>query len=382
MVLRFCGNLRAVKPSLRCSRERGASAVSGRVNASFRGRSPSLRTGLGLGLLLGVWAGCGSKDERTDEAEGGRQAPASQASASTPADAPAPGDAAAPLDDDALAERYVAIREALDAEPPPSAAVIGTLEADLKEIANTARDMHLRANASLVLGSILEGKGDRTGAIGHYRHAAKLVPDDAGPHMALARGLAAAGDHAAALEAQQQATDRDPDNLENWLALAELSLRAGEKERAGQAYVDYERRRKGLIDGLTLKNKAGEYLVSEDERIACAEALAAASDAGTAVALLYALVNVESAKVRATVATVMGIQRLAGFTDVLKARQTAEVDPDVQEAVQWALGEIARDPIDIEPGPRAALDPEDPRANPKGAPSDAKTPGDGPKPAE
>jgi hypothetical protein len=93
-------------------------------------------------------------------------------------------------------------------------------------------------------------------------------------------------------------------------------------------------------------------------------------------------VNDESAKVRATVATVMGIQRLAGFTDVLKARQTAEVDPDVQEAVQWALGEIARDPIDIEPGPRAALDPEDPRANPKGEPSDAKTPGDGPKPAE
>ena len=48
------------------------------------------------------------------------------------------------------------------------------------------------AELAALLGSILEAKGDRTGAIGHYRHATKLVPDDAGPHMALARGLAGA----------------------------------------------------------------------------------------------------------------------------------------------------------------------------------------------
>jgi tetratricopeptide (TPR) repeat protein len=309
--------------------------------------------------------GCGTASSPAAEDAGKDAAP----KPSVPSKADAPPQ---PLDDDALAERYVAIRAALDADPPPSAAVLAKLQADLKQIANTARDVHLRANASLVLGSILEGQGDRTGAIGHYRHATKLVPDDAGPYMALARGLAGAADYPAALEAQQQATDRDPDNLENWLALGELSLRTGDETRAKQAYVDYERRRKGLIDGLTLKNKAGEYLVSEDERIACAEALAAASDSGTAVALLYALVNDESAKVRATVATVMGIQRLRGFTDVLKERQTAEADPQAREAVQWALGEIARDPVEVEPGPRAALDPSDPRSAPEGATEPAK----------
>ena len=326
-----------------------------------------------IGLLgTGMACGRGSSGEASDRA--GDADP--KAAVSSKAE---PDEAAKPLDDDALADRYIAIREALDREPPPSAAVLGKLEADLKEIANTARDAHLRANASLLLGSILEGKGDRTGAIGHYRHATKLVPDDAGPYMALARGLAASGDYADALKAQEEATVRDPDNLENWLALGELSLRTGDEARAKQAYVDYERRRKGLIDGLTLKNKAGEYLVSEDERIACAEALAAASDAGTAVALLYALVNDDSAKVRATVATVMGIQRLRGSVDVLKSRQTAEADPAAREAVEWALGEIARDPVDIEPGPRAALDPSDPRS--KGADADAPSPGEAPKPA-
>lgn len=341
-------------------RDRGIRAALAAGPIQFFSRSASL-SAVGASLWLGA-VGCGSGD--SSSAAPPPAAPA--ASAPTPT-AKAP----AALDDDALAGRYVAIRERLEGDPAPSSTEQAALQGQLLEISSTARDPHLRANASLLLGSLLEAKGDHTGAIGHYRHAAKLVPEDAGPHMALAAGLAAAGDLPAALAAQQQATELDPDNLENWLALGELSLRTGDKESATLAYVDYERRRKGLIDGLTLKNKAGEYLVSEEERIGCAEALASASDAGTAVALIYALAKDDSAKVRAAVARVMGIQRLRGFQDPLKARVASETDPDAKEAIQWALGEIVRDPVDVEPGPRAALDPSDPRANPGEKPAGA-----------
>jgi tetratricopeptide (TPR) repeat protein len=340
-------------------------------NCGFRAfmTKPIVMLGLGAGWNLGV-TGCDRAGDAPGSASQGEAAPGS----STPAPAPEPPVA---LDDDALAGRYVAIRDRLEGDLAPSATERAALQTQLLEISNSARDPHLRANASLLLGSLLEATGDRTGAVAHYRHAAKLVPEDAGPHMALAAGLAAAGQLPEALAAQQQATALDPDNLENWLALGELSLRTGDRERATAAYVDYERRRKGLIDGLTLTSKTGEYLVSEEERIGCAQALASASDAGTAVALIYALAKDDSAKVRAAVARVMGIQRLRGFVDPLEARVASASDPDAKEAIQWALGEIVRDPIEVEPGPRAALDPSDPRANPNPPPGPAAPEGGG-----
>ena len=110
------------------------------------------------------------------------------------------------------------------------------------------------------------------------------------------------------------------------------------------AYVDYERRRKGLIDGLTLKNKGGEFMVSTEERVGCAEALASATDQGTAIALTYALKSDPEADVRATVASVMGIQRLSVYKPALEAA-LPKAQGEVKEAVAWALSEIDRDPV-------------------------------------
>lgn len=220
-----------------------------------------------------------------------------------------------------------------------------TLQADLQRVSNEASDVHLRANAALLLGVMHEAREERPRAIAYYRHAAKLVPGDAGPHMALAVALAADKEFAEAARVQKTATKLDPDNLENWLALGELLIKSGDQEGGAKAYVDYERRRKGLIDGLTLKRKDGKYLIPVNERVACAEALGSANDEGTALALLYALKSDEDAGVRETVARMMGVQRFEVYKPALEAHLKLEKDESVRTAVAWALTEIGRDPV-------------------------------------
>jgi tetratricopeptide (TPR) repeat protein len=274
------------------------------------------------------------------------------------------------LDDDALAERYLAVRQRLEHDPKLAMGDgFAEVSAQLSEIANAADDPHLRANAALLLGSLYEARGDAKTAAAHYRHAAKLVPDDAGPWMALAVASAAAEDLPAAVQAQARATELDPDNLENWLALGELQIRAGNKEEAAKVYAGYEQRRKGLIDGLTLRHPGGDFMIGEDERVGCAEALASAADAGTAAALVYSIAHDPSPKVREAVARAMGLHRLTGYTETIDAALKAEKVATVTEALTWAKAEIVRDPIDVAPGTRAVLPADDPRhADPKDLP--------------
>ncbi|MCA9710465.1 MAG: HEAT repeat domain-containing protein, partial [Myxococcales bacterium] len=274
----------------------------------------------------------------------------------------APAEPKAPLDDDAAADRYLEIKTKFEADP---AVVQGAewpgVKAGLEEIANGAGAKPMRANAALLLGAMLEVRGEAAAAIGFYEHAATLVPDDAGPFMALAVAHATAGSFGEAVKAQEDAARLDPDNLENWLALGELRMRAGDESGSLQAYLAYEKRRKGIIDGLTLHDDQGTYVVPPAERIGCAEALAAAADQGTAVALIYALRTDPEPTVRAAVAQVMGTHRLELYLPVLQTQATEESDPDAKEAVAWALAQIAQDPVKIEPTERARLAEDDPR---------------------
>lgn len=291
-------------------------------------------------LLIAALAGCrGDRDAQAG--------PEPRSAAETPtADEPP-----AAVDDDARARTYAGIRDRFEREPQ---ALIGPQFADvrasLRGITNDSDDAHLRANAALLLGALHEARKERTQAIDLYRHATKLVPEDAGPHMALALALAAEGQHGEAVAVQEKVTELDPDNLENWLALGEMRIKAGDEEGGAQAYVDYERRRKGLIDGLTL-TKDGNYLISIDERIACAEALASAADVGTAVALLYALETETESRVRQAIVHTMGVQRLEGYKPRLQANLEKEQDTAVREAMAWTLGEIERDPVTAQPSP-------------------------------
>ncbi len=291
---------------------------------------------------------------------------------------PAAGEAAAdtsdaPAGDDALAERYAALRAGFDANPEHYGGAAGSPEfteisSELRTIGNQARDVHMRANAALLLGAMHQERGQWADAAGAYRRASQLVPDDAGPPMVLARALAQTGDYPAAIAAQLQALALDPDNLEQYLTLGELHLRAGDQQAGAKAYADYEVRRRGLIDGLTLR-RDGAYQVGPDDRIACAESLASATDVGTAFALLYALQEEPDAPVRAAIVRAMGVQRLAGYAPRLQARRGVETDPEVQDAITWALAEIARDPVDTKldgppPVPQAAGGTVGPAATP------------------
>jgi tetratricopeptide (TPR) repeat protein len=292
-----------------------------------------------VAVFVGVAPGCRDEKNAHDSPER--------------SDAPPAAESEAAIDDASRARTYQQIRDRFDRDPK---SVVGAdfpqVRGSLMEIANGADDVHLRANASLLLGALHELREERSLAIDLYRHASKLVTDDAGPLMALALALSAGGEHAEAVEVQEKVTQLDPDNLENWLALGQMRIQAGDPEGGAQAYVDYERRRKGLIDGLTL-TKDGNYLVSIDDRIACAEALASAPDLGTAVALLYALESEPEPSVRRAIVRTMGVQRLEGYRHRLESKLEKEQDPDVREALAWALAEIARDPVVAQPPPGA-----------------------------
>jgi tetratricopeptide (TPR) repeat protein len=300
-------------------------------------------------LVAAITFGCG---ERAVE-------PATKAepAATTPS---VPADAA--TDDETRTARLTAIRGGYDADPegyggkPGSAELVAVL-AELRAITNEAQDVHLRANAALLLGAMHQERGQWAEAADAYRRASALVPDDAGPWMALARAEAKRGDRAdLAIAAGEKALALDPDNLENFLVLGELFVKADRKDDATAIYAKYEVRRKGLIDGLTL-TKDGNYLVSIDERIACAEALAAAADMGTAVALMYALDKDPEPRVRAAVASIMGVQRLAGYKEFLVKALAKEQDADVKQEIVAAIAEIERDPVELPRGPAPAADP-------------------------
>mgnify|MGYP002138542613 CR=1 FL=1 len=110
-------------------------------------------------------------------------------------------------------------------------------------------------------------------------------------------------------------------------------------------------RRKGLIDGISLKKADGVFILPAEQRSACARALIPARDNGTAIALLYALSIETEPAVRAALVEAMGTQRLGGYKQALEERLKTETAQEVKEAIVWALAEIQRDPLDTRPGP-------------------------------
>lgn len=265
-----------------------------------------------------------------------------------PAPAPAQGD-------DAMATRYLEIKERFAALGPEDKAGPGRIVAEvgpeLRSIADSARDLHLRANASLLLGTLYEASGDARSAISFYRQVVALLPDDAAPHRVLAVALATDKQYAAALPEQERVVKDDPDDLEAWLLLGELAVKADQKARATEAYAAYEMRRKGLIDGISLKKPDGVFILPAEQRAACARALIPARDNGTAIALLYALSIETEPAVRAAIVEAMGTQRLGGYKQALEEKLKTETAQEVKEAIIWALAEIQRDPLDTRPGP-------------------------------
>lgn len=267
----------------------------------------------------------------------------------TPAVAQAPAkDDAKAVDDDALAERYLELKAAFEADPKGfggGADGLAETSRELRAMSNQAKSVPLQANAAALLAAIHYERGNWADAVGAYRRATQLVPDDPDLRMALVRALAKNGELSAAAEAQIRAVELVPDDLEQYLILGELRLRAGDKDGSTKAYADYEVVRRSLIDGLTLK-RGDAYRVSAEERAACADYLSVAADVGTAFALLYALEHEPEPKVRVAIASAMGMHRFVGYTPRLTERLGTETDPEVKEAITWALAEIARDPID------------------------------------
>jgi tetratricopeptide (TPR) repeat protein len=255
-----------------------------------------------------------------------------------------------PLTKEQAEELYLSSKARIEATANLPDESFAELEADLKRVANEAEDGHLRANASLLLGSLYEQRGDQRSAISFYRQAQELIPEEVGPYIVLALALSKAERWDEAIVAQWIVVEMIPDDLVGWLLLGELHVKAGKLEDAAQVYTAYEQRRKGLLDGLTLK-QGGEYVESEAERAACAEALAPAIDNGTALALMYALDSDPSPVVRVAVATIMGEQRLLGYAKLLATKQASETDVEVKKAIEWAIAEIEREPVETAPGP-------------------------------
>jgi len=182
-----------------------------------------------------------------------------------PIQAPPPktgGKSEAPrVDDDALAGRYQAAKERIagidPVDPMGMRGALNELGPQLREIAESAKAAPLRANASLLLGSLYQSNGDRRSAIAFYRQAGALLPGEIEPVRVLALALGADGQFAEAAALQRRVVEDDADDLAAWLLLGELLVKSGEREQASAAYIAYEIRRKGLIDGLTLRGEEG-----------------------------------------------------------------------------------------------------------------------------
>jgi tetratricopeptide (TPR) repeat protein len=293
--------------------------------------------------LLSFMAGCGKDAGPADvgkaEAGNAEAGPATN-------EPPAPP----PLSQAQLEALYVASKGRVEATIDLPEAAFVEIKADLMRVASEAEDAHLRANASLLLGGMHEDRNDQRSAISFYRQAMELIPEEAAPHIVLALALSKDEKWEAAIVEQWIVVEMIPDDLIGWLLLGELLVKGGDLEQAAQVYGAYELRRKGLLDGLTLKHD-GAYVKDEAERAACAEALAPAVDNGTALALLYALDSETSPVVRERIAAIMGEQRLVGYQKLLEDKLATEEVAEVKQAIEWALAEIQREPIETAPGP-------------------------------
>lgn len=246
-------------------------------------------------------------------------------------------------------QEYRSIKSVLGEGLPPDPASERGLVARLREIVEKAQDPHLRANACILAASVYDQKKDYVSALSFYRQAIALVPQEPSGYALSALTLAKLKRFADAIKMQQELVRRDPDDLQGWLLLGELNMRAKRPERAAKAYAAYETRRSGLLEGLTRKNKAGAYVLGPAERAGCVQALAAAPDAGTSLALVYALKSDPNASVRAAIVEVMHEQRFIGYLRPLQEWKGQEPDSEIVLQIDATLKAIKADPVKTRP---------------------------------
>jgi hypothetical protein len=163
-------------------------------------------------------------------------------------------------------ERYLEIKERFAALLPEDKAgpkrILGELGPELREIAESARDPHLRANASLLLGTLHED--ERRPPLGDLLLSSgrRLLPEEAGPHRVLAMALAPTS--STPRRCPSRSGGRRRPRRPRGLAAARRARRSrpGRRSAATEAYAAYEMRRKGLIDGITLKSPDGVFIAA------------------------------------------------------------------------------------------------------------------------
>lgn len=253
---------------------------------------------------------------------------------------------------------YRRLKESLEKLSAPDRGQEDALERGFRDIANHAQDPHLRANACIAAASILDSRKEYASAISYYKQAITLVPREPSPYALMALAQAAQKQYAAAGKTQEEVVRRDPDDLQAWLILGELKVKAKQKKEAAMAYAAYETRRKGLLDGLT-KKKQGAYELSPADRIRCVHALEAAPDNGTSLALIYALQSDPSAKVREALVEVFARQRFAGFVQPLTKWLEQEKEASLQARIREAIAHIEAAPVQTRPQPGEIVPPVD-----------------------
>jgi tetratricopeptide (TPR) repeat protein len=183
---------------------------------------------------------------------------------------------------------------------------------DFTKATAAATDPELRANAWLGLGAAYGELGDHAKAVAAYEQVTVLRPDDADAWRVLAEGMAAAGRRDRQAAALEHVIAIDPDDLAAYLDLAGVDVAIGKAEQSKDVYVRYEARRRDAIVQLGKSKDAGA-------RVAAAEALGGARDAGTARALVLALTD-RDAGVRVACAQALG-------------RIGVDIDPEVRPAL-------------------------------------------------
>lgn len=223
------------------------------------------------------------------------------------------------------------------------------LTARLRAVIERAKDPHLRANACILAAAMYDAKKAYPTALSYYRQAIALVPQEPSGYALSALTLAKLKRFDEAVKMQRELVRRDPDDLQGWLLLGELNTRANHPERAAKAYAAYETRRSGLLEGLTRKNADGAYALDEAHRRECVHALSAAPDAGTSLALVYALQSEPAASVRAAIIEVMHEQRFAGYLKPLKEWKAKEQESKLVAQIDAAIKAISADPVKTRP---------------------------------
>jgi len=229
---------------------------------------------------------------------------------------PPPSNEAAPAAN--AAELYAKGKAALENK------MLSEAVADFTKATAAATDPEMRANSWLGLGAAYQELGDHEKAVAAYEQVTVLRSEDPDAWRVLAEGTAAAGKREKEAAALEHVIALDPDDLAAYLDLAGVDVAIGKAEASKDVYVRYETRRREAVVQLG-KSKDVEA------RVAAAEALGGARDAGTARALVLALTD-RDARVRVACAQALG-------------RIGVDVDPEVRPALQALLKKEADEKV-------------------------------------